>query len=166
MDLLAVQGTLKSLLQHHSSKASILRCSAFFTVHLSHMYMTTGKTVALTILCMLTKIFYQMFSIICFKVLIRILLKFYINFKRINILNTVFSPKITLLLLLFSCSVVSDSLQPHGLQHARLPCPSPSPGAYSNSCPRKAYERRDQPSHPLSTPSPPAFNLSQHPDLF
>ena len=45
-DLLAVQGTLRSLLQHHSSKASILWCSAFFTVQLSHPYMTTGKTIA------------------------------------------------------------------------------------------------------------------------
>ena len=48
LDLLAVQGTLKSLLQHYSSKASILCCSAFFTVQLSHPYMTTGKTIALT----------------------------------------------------------------------------------------------------------------------
>ena len=48
LDLLVVQGTLKSLLQHHSSKASILRCSAFFTVQLPHPYMTTGKTIALT----------------------------------------------------------------------------------------------------------------------
>ena len=48
LDLLAVQGTLKSLLQHHTSKASILRHSAFFTVQLSHPYMTTGKTIALT----------------------------------------------------------------------------------------------------------------------
>ena len=48
LDLLAVQGTLKSLLQHHSSKASILCCSAFFAVQLSHLYMTTGKTIALT----------------------------------------------------------------------------------------------------------------------
>ena len=47
LDLLAVQGTLKSLLQHHRSKASILRHSAFFTVQLSHPYMTTGKTIAL-----------------------------------------------------------------------------------------------------------------------
>ena len=47
-DLLAVQGTLKSLLQYHSSKASIFQCSAFFTVQLSHPYMTTGKTIALT----------------------------------------------------------------------------------------------------------------------
>ena len=48
LDLLAVQGTLKSLLQHHSSKASILWCSAFFTVQFSHLHMTTGKTIALT----------------------------------------------------------------------------------------------------------------------
>ena len=48
LDLLAVQGTLKSLLQHHSSKASILQCSALFIVQLSHPYMTTGKTIALT----------------------------------------------------------------------------------------------------------------------
>ena len=48
LDLLAVQGTLKRLLQHHSSKASILWCLAFFTVQLSHPYMTTGKTIALT----------------------------------------------------------------------------------------------------------------------
>ena len=47
LDLLAVQGTLKNLLQHYSSKASLLRCSAFFTVQLSHLYMTTGKTMAL-----------------------------------------------------------------------------------------------------------------------
>ena len=48
LDLLAAQGTLKSLLQHHSSKASIFQCSVFFTVQLSHPYMTTGKTIALT----------------------------------------------------------------------------------------------------------------------
>ena len=48
LDLLAIQGTLKSLLQHHCSKASVLQCSAFFMVQLSHPYMTTGKTIALT----------------------------------------------------------------------------------------------------------------------
>ena len=48
LDLLAVQGTLKSLLQHHTSKASILQCSAFFMVQLSHPYMTTGKTIPMT----------------------------------------------------------------------------------------------------------------------
>ena len=48
LDLLAVQGTLKSLLQHHSSKASVFRCSAFFMIQLSHLYMSTGKTIALS----------------------------------------------------------------------------------------------------------------------
>ena len=62
MDLLAVQGTLKSLLQHHSSKASILRCSAFFIVQLSHPYMTTRKTIALTRWTLLTE---QCFLICC-----------------------------------------------------------------------------------------------------
>ena len=55
LDLLAVQGTLESLLQHHSSKASILRHSAFFIVQLSHLYMTTGKTIALTSITLLAK---------------------------------------------------------------------------------------------------------------
>ena len=53
---LAFQGTLKSLLQHHSSKASILQCSAFFMVQLSHLYMTTGKTIALTIQIFVSKV--------------------------------------------------------------------------------------------------------------
>ena len=56
LDLLAVQGTLKSFLQHHSSKASILRHSAFFTVQLSHPYMTTGKTIALTRWTLVSKV--------------------------------------------------------------------------------------------------------------
>ena len=55
LDLLAVQGTLKSLLQHHSSKASILRCADFFIVQLSHSYMTTGKTIALAMQTFLHK---------------------------------------------------------------------------------------------------------------
>ena len=56
LDPLAVQGTFKSFLQHHSSKASILRCSAFFTVQLSHPYMTTGKTIALTRRTLVSKV--------------------------------------------------------------------------------------------------------------
>ena len=55
LDLLAVQGTLKSLLQHHSSKASILQHSAFFIVQLSHPYVTTGKTIAFTVWALLAK---------------------------------------------------------------------------------------------------------------
>ena len=56
LDLLAVQGTLKSLLQHHSLKASVLPCSAFFMVQLSHLYMTTGSTIALTIWTFVSKV--------------------------------------------------------------------------------------------------------------
>jgi len=61
-DLLAVQGTLKSLLQHHSLKASILWHSAFFTVQLSHLYMTTGKTIALTIQTFVGKVMSLVFN--------------------------------------------------------------------------------------------------------
>ena len=61
-DILAVQGTLKSLLQHHSSKASVLFCSAFFTVRLSHPYMTVGKTIALTIWNFVSKVMSLLFS--------------------------------------------------------------------------------------------------------
>ena len=64
LDRLAVQGTLKSLLQHHSSKASILRCSAFFIVQLSHPYMTTGKTKALTRRTFVGKVTSLLFSML------------------------------------------------------------------------------------------------------
>ena len=63
-DLLAVQGTLKSLLQHHSSEASILGCSAFFIVQLSHPYMTTGKTIALTRWTFVGKVISLLFSML------------------------------------------------------------------------------------------------------
>ena len=64
LDLLAVQGTLKSLLQHHSSKSSILWCSAFFIVQLSHPYMTTGKTIALTWETFVSKIMSLLFNVL------------------------------------------------------------------------------------------------------
>ena len=64
LDLLAVQGTLKSLLQHHTSKASILWCSAFFIVQLSHPYMTTGKTMALTRQTFVDKVMYLLFNML------------------------------------------------------------------------------------------------------
>ena len=66
LDLLAVQGTLKSLLQHHSSKASILRCSAFFMVQLSHPHMTTGKTTGLTRWTFVGKVTSLLFNILIF----------------------------------------------------------------------------------------------------
>ena len=64
LDLLAVQGTLKSLLQRHTSKASILRCSAFFIVQLSHPYMTTGKTIALTRWTFVDKVMSPLFNML------------------------------------------------------------------------------------------------------
>jgi hypothetical protein len=64
LDLLAVQGTLKSLLQHHSSKASILQCSASFTVQLSHPYVTTGKTIALTRWTLVGKVMSLLFNLL------------------------------------------------------------------------------------------------------
>ena len=63
-DLLAVQGTLRSLLRHHSSKASILRCSAFFIVQLSHPYITTGKIIALTIQSFVGKVMSLLFNML------------------------------------------------------------------------------------------------------
>ena len=65
LDLLAVQGTLKSLLQHHSSKASVLLCSAFFTVQLSHPCITTGKTIALTRWTFVGKVISLLFNMLC-----------------------------------------------------------------------------------------------------
>ena len=61
-DILAVQGTLKSLLQHHNSKTSVLWCSAFFMVQLAHLYMTTGKTIALTIWIFVGKVMSLLFN--------------------------------------------------------------------------------------------------------
>ena len=114
LDLLAVQGTLKSPLQHHSAKASILRRSAFFTVQLSHPYMTIGKTIALTRRTFVGKVMSLLFNMLS-----RLVITFLPRSSSVQ----------------FSCSVVSDSLQPHESQHARPPCPSPTPGVHSNSCP-------------------------------
>ena len=77
LDLLAVQGTLKSLLQHHSSKASVLRCSAFFIVQLSHPYMTTGKTIALTRCIFVGKV-----RSLLFNMLSRLVIAFLPRYKR------------------------------------------------------------------------------------
>ena len=64
LDLFAVQGTLKSLLQHHSSKASVLQCLAFFIVQISHPYMTTGKTIALTTQTFVSKVMSLLFNML------------------------------------------------------------------------------------------------------
>ena len=84
LDLLAVQGTLKSLLQHHSSKASILRCSAFFTVQLSHPYMTTGKTIALTRQTFVGKVISLLLNMLS-----RLVITFLPSSKRLNFMAAV-----------------------------------------------------------------------------
>ena len=99
LDLLAVQGTLKSLLQHHSSKASILQCSAFSTVQLSHRYMTTGKTRALTRQTFVGKVM---------SLLLNMLSRLVITFLPRSSVQ-------------FRCSVMSDSLRPHESQVPGLP---------------------------------------------
>ena len=87
LDLLSVQGTLKSLLQHHSSRASILQHSAFFTVQLSHPYMTTGKTIALTRQTFVGKVMSQLFT-----VLSRLVITFFPRSKRL-LISWLQSPK-------------------------------------------------------------------------
>ena len=99
LDLLAVQGTLKSLTQHHSSKASILRRSAFFTVQLSHPYMTTGKTIALTRRTLVGKVISLLLNITDNK--FSLFLFFW---------ESLYFP-----LRQFSSVQLSDSLPPHGL---------------------------------------------------
>ena len=81
LDLLAVQVTFKSFLQHHSSKASVLQCSAFFMVHLSHPYMTTGKTIALTRWTFVGKVTSLLFSMLS-----RLVIAFLSRSKRLFIL--------------------------------------------------------------------------------
>jgi len=127
LDLLAVQGTLKTLLQHHSSKASILHHSAFFMVQLSHPYMTTGKTIALTRQTFVDKVMSLLFNMLS-----RLAITFLPRSKRLLISwlhspSAVIQLRIKCYLLLFSWEVMSNSLWSHGLQHARPPCPSPSP---------------------------------------
>ena len=84
LDLLAVQGTLKSLLQHHSSKASILQCSAFFIVQLSYPYMTTGKTTALTRWTFVDKVMSLPFNILS-----RFVITFLPRSKRLNFMAAI-----------------------------------------------------------------------------
>ena len=115
LNLLAVQGTLKSLLQYHSSKASILQCSAFFTVQLSHPYMTTGKTIALTRPTFVGKVMSLLFNMLSMFVL-----AFLPRSKgEVKLLSHV---------RLFETPSIS-ARQP--------PCPSPTPGVHSNSCPSR-----------------------------
>ena len=100
LDLLAVQGTFKSLLQHHSSNASISQHSAFFTVQLSHPYMTTGKTVVLTRQTFVGKVMSLIFNMLS-----RLVITF-LPRSKVSV----------------SCPVVPISWQPQGLQPTRLLC--------------------------------------------
>ena len=130
---------LLSLLKHHSSKASILQCSAFFTIQLLHPYMTTGKTIALTRQTFVDKVMSLLFNmlsrlVITFLPRSRCLLISWLQSPFAVILEP---PKISSVQ--FSCSLMSDSLQPHELQLARPPCSSPTPGVHPNPCPSSQW---------------------------
>ena len=107
LDLLVVQGTLKSLLQHHNSKASIFQCSAFFIVQLSHPYMTTGKTIALT-----RRIFVGKVMSLLFNMLSRLVITFLPRSKRL-LISWLHSP----------CAVI---LEPRKIKSATISTVSPS----------------------------------------
>ena len=132
LDLFAVQGTLKSLLQHHSSKASILRHSAFFTVQLSHPYMITGKNRALTSWTFVAKVMSLLFNMLS-------------QFSSVA----------------QSCPTLCDPMNcstPGLPVHHRLP-------EFTQTHVHRVHDAI-QPSHPRSSPSPPALNPSQHQSLF
>ena len=109
LDLLAVQGTLKNLLQHHSSKASILRCSIFFIVQISHPYMTTGKTIALT-----TRTFVDIVMSLLFNMLSRLVSTFLPRCKR-HLISCLQSPS-------------AGILQPRKMKSTTVSTVSPSVG--------------------------------------
>jgi len=140
LDLLAVQGTPKSLLQHHSSKTSILQCSAFFTIQLSHPYMTTGKTIALTIS--------QDIMMPCLPLCsnsLKLRNIFMIQFSSVTqSYPTLCNP--------MNCSTPGLPI------HHQLP---ESTQTHVHRVDDAIY-----PSHPLSSLSPPALNLSQYQGLF
>jgi len=134
LDLLAVQGTLKSLLQHHSLKASVLRRSAFFIVQLSHPYMSTGKSIALTRWNFVGKVMSLLFN------MLSRLVKTFLPRSKLLLISWLQSPSAVIFSSVqFSRSVVSNSLRPHESQHARPPCPSPTLGVHSDSCPSSQW---------------------------
>ena len=114
LDLLAVQGTLKSLLQHHSSKASILWCSAFFTVQLLHPYMTTGKTIPLTRQTFVGKVMSLLLNmlsrlVITFLPRSKHLLISWLHhlLKRLSLLHCIFLPLLSKIRCLYVCGFIS-----------------------------------------------------------
>ena len=138
LDLLAVQGTLKSLLQHHSSKALIVQRSAFFIVQFSHPYMTTGETIALTRWTFVDKVTSQLFNML------------------FSCLGSVQFSSVTQ-----SCPTLCD---PMNHSTPGLPVHHQLLGFTQNHIHR--VSDAIQPYHPLSSPSPPALNPSQHQGLF
>ena len=131
LDLLAVQGTLKSLLQHHSSKASILQHSAFFIFQLSHPYMTTGKTIALTRQTFVDKVMSLLFNMLS-----RLVITFLPRSKRL-LVSWLQSPSAVISVQFSSVQSLSrvQLFATNELQHARPPCPSPTSRVHSDSRP-------------------------------
>ena len=142
LDLLAVQGTFKSLLQHHSSRASILQRSAFFIVQLSHPYMTTGKTISLTRRTLVGKVM---------SLLLNMLSRLVITFLPRSQFSSVAQ----------SCPTLCD---PMNCSMPSLPVHHQLPEFTQTHIHRVGDAIK--PSHPLSSPSPPAPNPSQHQSLF
>ena len=122
-DILAIQGTFKSLLQHHGSKASILQHSAFIMVQRSHQYMTAGIIIALTICTFVGK---GMSLLVSFPPKEQMSFNFMAYHHYLSRISPVEKHCIQFSSFQFSRSVMSDSLRPHESQHARPPCPSPS----------------------------------------
>ena len=162
LDLLEVQGTLKSLLQHHSSKASILLPSAFFIVQLSHLYKTPGKTIALTRWTSVSKVMSLLFNMLC-----RFVIAFLLRSKLQKSLWAVTAAMklrcsclhfTTVTQLYLTLCDPMDCSTPGLLVHHQLP----------ELAQTHVHRVSDaiQPSHPLSSPSSPTFNFSQHQGLF
>ena len=157
--LVAAQGTLKSLLQHHSSKASILQHSAFFMVQLSHPYMTTGKTIPLTIQTFVDKVMSLLFNLLS---------RFVIAFlpRRKHLLISWLRSPTSLISAQFS-SVSQSCLTLCNPMHFSTPG-FPVHHQLPELIQAHVHQVSDaiQPSHPLLSPSPLAFNISQHQGLF
>ena len=125
LDLHAVQGNLNSLLQHHSSRASILQHSAFFIVQLSHPYMTTEKNMALTRWAFVSKVMSLLFNMLSGLVIT------FVPRSKHFLISWLQSPSAVIFRSdQITHSVVSDPLRPHESQHARTPCSSPTPGVH------------------------------------
>ena len=130
-DLLAVQGTLKSLLQHHSSKASNVHYLAFFIVQLSNPFMTTGKTIALTRWTFVEKVMSLLFNMLS-----RLVITFLARSKRL-LVSWLQSPSAVISVQFSSVQSLSrvQLFATNELQHARPPCPSPTSRVHSDSRP-------------------------------